>query len=123
MLFQLLKQCQLRGAAAKDRGRILASHPAPPGSILGGPRIFLLMLLRFINGTAKNSRQRLDNVNQTHLVLAIGKLVQQKRSIENPNPLCILTYFIAMSNLFHSYLIPSIDRQAFKKCHRMDFNV
>ena len=36
------------------------------------------MLLRFIDGTAENSGQRLDYVNQTYLVLANGKLVQQK---------------------------------------------
>ena len=35
------------------------------------------MLLRFIDGTAYNSGQRLDNVNQAHLVLAGGKLVQE----------------------------------------------
>ena len=37
------------------------------------------MQLRFIDGTAKNSGQRLDNVYQTHLVLASGKLVRQKK--------------------------------------------
>ena len=43
------------------------------------PRIFLLMLLWFIDGTAQNSKQRLDSVNQTHLVLVSGyKLVLQK---------------------------------------------
>ena len=31
-----------------------------------------------IDGTAYNSGQRLDHVNQTHLVLARGKLVLQK---------------------------------------------
>ena len=36
------------------------------------------MLLRFIDVTAKNSRQMLDNVNWTHLVLASCKLVPQK---------------------------------------------
>ena len=41
------------------------------------------MLLRFINGTAQSSGQRLDNVNQTHLVLASGKLVLPKN---NPKP-------------------------------------
>ena len=39
---------------------------------------FFLTLLRFIDDMAKNSGQRLDNVNQTHLVLASGKLVLQK---------------------------------------------
>ena len=42
------------------------------------PRTFHLMLLRFIDGTAKNSAQRLDNVNWTHLALASSKLVLQK---------------------------------------------
>ena len=37
------------------------------------PRIFLLMLLRFIHSTAYNSGHSLDNVNRTHLVLARGK--------------------------------------------------
>ena len=41
------------------------------------------MFLRFINGTAKNSGQRLDHVNGTHLVLALvlasGKLELQKK--------------------------------------------
>ena len=39
------------------------------------PRNFLLMVLRFIDGTAKKSRQWLDYVNRT---LASGKLVLQK---------------------------------------------
>ena len=39
-------------------------------------RIFLLMLLRFMDWI--ESGQRLDNVNGTHLVLASGKLVLQK---------------------------------------------
>ena len=38
-----------------------------------------MMMQRFINITDYNSGQRLDNVNQTHLVLASGKLVHQKR--------------------------------------------
>ena len=50
---------------AKHSGSMLASHPAPPGLILGIPRIFLLMLLRFIDCTAWNIGYRLDNVNQT----------------------------------------------------------
>ena len=35
-------------------------------------------LLRFTDATAQNTAQRLDNVTQTHLVLASGKLVLQK---------------------------------------------
>ena len=45
------------------------------------PRIFVLMLLRFIDGTGYNIGQRNDNVNQTHLVLAGGKLELQLRLI------------------------------------------
>ena len=41
------------------------------------PRIFLLILLRFIGSTAWNTGQMLDNVNRTYLVLASGKLLQQ----------------------------------------------
>ena len=37
------------------------------------------MLLRFNDGTAKNSGQRLDTVNRTHLVRASGKLVLQNK--------------------------------------------
>ena len=33
-------------------------------------RTFLLMLLKFIDGTILNSGQRLDNVNQSHVVQA-----------------------------------------------------
>ena len=42
------------------------------------PRIFLLMLLRFIDSTSINSGQMLDYVNRTYLVLASGKVVLQK---------------------------------------------
>ena len=41
-------------------------------------RIFLLMLLIIINGTAVNSGERLDNINQIPLVLASGKRVLLK---------------------------------------------
>ena len=50
----------------------------PRVQFLAFPRIFLFMLLRFIDGTAKNSGQRLDNVKQTNLELASSKLVLQK---------------------------------------------
>ena len=43
------------------------------------PIIFLLMLLIFIDGTAGSSGQILDNVNQTYVVPASGKLVIQKK--------------------------------------------
>ena len=45
------------------------------------PIIFVLMLLRFIDGTGYNIGQRNDNVNQTHLVLAGGKIELQLRLI------------------------------------------
>ena len=59
------------------RSKVLLT-PAAQGLILEVPRIFLLMLLRFIDGTAENSGQRLDNDNRTHLGLVGGKLVLQK---------------------------------------------
>ena len=42
------------------------------------PRIFLLLPVIFIDGNAQNSGHRLDNDNQTHLVLASCKLVIEK---------------------------------------------
>ena len=69
-------------STAKHRGSKLARQPAVLGLILGAAKNFILMLLRFIDGTAWNSRQRLNNVNRTHLVLASGKLVLQKHSIK-----------------------------------------
>ena len=56
---------------------ILASHPTALGSILRIPKN-KLMLQRDLMALLKNSEQRLDNVNRTHLVLASGKLVLQK---------------------------------------------
>ena len=56
---------------------IFALHPAALGSILCVPKyLYLLMKLRFIDEHCLE--QRLENVNQTHLVLASGKLVLQK---------------------------------------------
>ena len=58
--------------------------PAGPSLIPGIPKCFsekkLLMLMRFISGaSAKSSaQQRLNNIVQTYLVLASGKLVLQK---------------------------------------------
>ena len=55
--------------AAKHNDSVLALHPAVLGSILCIPKtfslqdFFLLVLLRFIDGTAYNSGQRLENVN------------------------------------------------------------
>ena len=60
---------------------ILASHPAALGSNPSIPKnilVEILNLLRFINGAAWNSGPKLDNVDQTYLVLASGKLVLQK---------------------------------------------
>ena len=58
------------------------------------PRIFLLLLLRFIDGTGLNSGQRLDNVNRAHLVLASCNLVLQKncRSISSFYFFLLLTF-------------------------------
>ena len=42
---------------------VLASHPLALGSNLGVPPKIVLLLLIIIDGTAKNSGQRLDNVN------------------------------------------------------------
>ena len=60
----------------KAQSQFLTQQPRV--RFLAFPRIFLLMLLILIDGTAYDSVQRLDNVNQMHLVLASGKLVQQK---------------------------------------------
>ena len=53
------------------------------GSIPSIPKFFseeILKLLSLTHGTAENSGQRLDNVNRTHLALASGKLVLQKKN-------------------------------------------
>ena len=42
------------------------------------------MLPRLIDGAAQNSGQFLNNVDQTHLVLAGGKLVLQKTTLTRP---------------------------------------
>ena len=78
------------------------------------PRIRLLMLLRFFDGTAYNSGQRLENVNRTHLLPASGKLVLKKiiagivgsinaRTIYLPISFPIdesaLSFFMAISNV------------------------
>ena len=74
--------------AAQHSGSVRASgatDPAAPGLNPGVPKKFseekLSMLLRLIDSAAAQSsvQQRLDNVNQTHLVQASGKLVLQKR--------------------------------------------
>ena len=64
-----------RGCIRRSEVAYLLLAQQPQVQLLVFPRIFLYMLLRFIDSTAKNSGQRLDNVNQTHLVvLASGKL-------------------------------------------------
>ena len=44
----------------------------------------ILKFLRLIGSTALNSKQRLDNVDKTHLELADGNPLQQKREIITP---------------------------------------
>ena len=60
---------------------VLDSHLVALDSILRVPNNNS-MLQRFIEGPALNSGQRLDNVNQTHLVLASGKLVLYKKVLQ-----------------------------------------
>ena len=52
------------------RGRILAFHLAAPASILGIPKNFSLCVADTYWQRCLESGQRLDDVNQTHLVLA-----------------------------------------------------
>ena len=60
------------GVRSKEAAQLLLTQQ-PRVRFSAFPRIFLLMLLRFIRSTAYNSGQWLDNVNRTHLVLARGK--------------------------------------------------
>ena len=57
---------------------------------LAFPRMSLLMWLRFVNGTALKSGQRLENVNRTHLVPVCGNQTQLK----------LLSYALIVSKLF-----------------------
>ena len=57
---------------------ILALHPAAPGLIFSVPKNFSLDIAEIYWWHCLKQRQRLDNVNQTFLVLASGKLVLQK---------------------------------------------
>ena len=69
---------------AKHSGSIRASHPAAPGSIFCVlKKISLGKINLMLQGRPclEASGQRLDNVNQIHLVLASGKLVLQKIQI------------------------------------------
>ena len=58
--------------------------------------------MRFIDGTAQYSGQSLDNVNWTHLVLASGRLLQKKSSLETwSQPVwswCILRSWSALTS-------------------------
>ena len=67
------------------------------------PINYRLMLPRFIEGTALNSGQRLDNVNRTNLVLASGKLALQKKKKETmilTFRICFVTIFICCNVFF-----------------------
>ena len=66
--------------AARHRGRILASHKAPPGLILGIPKNYFDVAEIYQCRWLEESGQRLENVDRTHLVLASGKLVLKKTS-------------------------------------------
>ena len=78
--------------------------------ILVIPKNFLLILPRFIDGSAQNSGQRLDNVNRTHLVLASGKLVRQK-TLFPFNNLAFATNLEAfpLLPLFHQDILQKLD--------------
>ena len=70
-----------RGRIAQWKAYLLPTQQ-PRGLNLSIHEIFseqIWKLLWLINGTAWNSGQRLDNVDRTHLVLASGNLVLQKR--------------------------------------------
>ena len=67
----------------------LALHPKVPGSIPGIPKVFseinclgeeIVDIARLIDSAAAESsrQQRLNHIDQTHLALVSGKLVQQK---------------------------------------------
>ena len=77
------------------------------------PRIFLLMLLRFIDSTALNIGQILEYVNWTHLALASGKLILQNKTYWT-NFLCSITlcYFEPI-NLFNGIPSSSCKHQVF----------
>ena len=62
----------------RGRKHTCISHSSPVFDSQHFKAFFLLMLLSFIDGTAQNSRQRLDNVIQTHQVLVSGKPLLQK---------------------------------------------
>ena len=79
-------------------------------SIFGVPKIFLSMLPRFIDSFAYDSRQKLDNVNRTLLVLASDKLVQQKYHIYRKN------HFIALATESSNKREKMIFRSTFGSC-------
>ena len=63
--------------------RFLASYPAAPVSIPGVPkkipRIFADKKLSMLPRLIDSGQQRLNYIDQTHLVLASGKQVLQKK--------------------------------------------
>ena len=83
---------------------LLSQQPRVQFSV--SPRIFLLMLLRFIDGTAYNSGQRHDNVNPTHLVLASGNLVLQNGTVKfyGTGPSCLQR----LATIFFTPIDPSL---------------
>ena len=75
-------------------------------------RIFLLMVISFTAGTALNSGQRLDNVNQTHLALASDKLVLQKGRLLLDNHDCVSLHVIRdLEQIPH---IPTLKNERFQ---------
>ena len=65
------------------------------------PRIFLSMLLIFIDGTAQSNAQSLDSVNRTYLVLASGKLAQKNYvSLKNAKIDSIIIFFRLDAGIF-----------------------
>ena len=67
------------GGGAYHRGCILASHPAAPGLIFGIPKKIFNVAETYQQRWSEESGQNIDNVDQTHLELAGGKLALQRR--------------------------------------------
>ena len=63
-------------------GCILTSHPAAQGLILAFPKIHFDIDEIYRQRWLNESGQRLENIDQTHIVLASGKLVLQKASCQ-----------------------------------------
>ena len=64
---------------AQHRGSILASHPAARVQFLTFPKIYLDVADTYPLHWLEGSGQKLENVEQTHLVQGSDKLVLQKR--------------------------------------------